>query len=185
MSIRQIFRNLISYKFKNERNQVKTAYLDHYFVKFANKSNTYDYTLHKRVLYQFANTFNTKSNIKSLLHSKMLQSIFLDKWQIAIEILEDYVYQIHTILNDLTGSSNPHIFISQILQKYNNCILSLEAIQPHIEPKPVNLDKLERFVEYKYQPPKPILPYYSRYPVLTHRKGHRGFVRDYEYQQHW
>lgn len=185
MSIRNTFHNLISYKFKNNRNQVKTAYLDTYFNRYVNKSNTYDYTLHQRVLFQFANSFNTRSNIKSLLHPKLLQNLFQDKWELAVKILNYYIDDIMKILADLTPSSYPHILIDQILQKYNSTILSLEVIQPQIELRQPNLDDLEHFVETKYQSPKPILSYSSRSPILTHRKGHRGFVRDFEYHYYW
>lgn len=106
---------------------------------------------------------------------------------VAINVLNYYIDDVTKILNDLSESSYPHIFHQQIMDKYNRTILSLEAIQPsiqlhHIDAKNI---KFEYPVEYKYQPPKPIQPYIYRNPVLTHKKGHRGFVRDFEYYHYW
>lgn len=187
MSIRQIFHNLISYQFQNQHGQVRTAYLDQYFNKYKGKSDTDDYTLHKRVLFQFANTFFSRKNIKSLFHKDLLKSLFQKNMNVAINILTYYIDDVTKILNDLSESSYPHIFHQQIMDRYNRTILSLEAIQPqiqlhHIDAKNI---KFEYPVEYRYQPPKPIQPYTYRNLVLTHMKGHRGFVRDYEYYHYW
>lgn len=186
MSIRQIFHKLIAYRFRNDQNKVRTAYLDTYFTKYVNKSSTYDYILHDKVMIQFAKNF-IRYHDKPMFKRELVMRLFSDHLNDFIDAMNYYFGEVFKIINDYaSGSSDPHIFINQILQKYNDTIYKLERI-PQLPLRHIDASKIkfEFPVETKYQPPKPILSYSSRSPILTHRKGHRGFVRDYEYYHYW
>lgn len=178
MEIRDIFHKLISYKFKNDDGHVKTAYLDTYFRDYDGRSGTYDYDLHQLAFLQFANYF-----IKHPLRftRPQLQKIFHHLTNEAIEILFFYTMDIRKTIDDYNPrSSNVHIFIDEVLEKYNRRILDLEYLK----------NKLDKFTmvllpSTQYHYPKPIHPYTYREKVITHRKGHRGFVSEYQYQTYW
>lgn len=175
--IKQKFHKLISYRFKNDENLVKTAYLDTYFREYENKSGTGTYTLHQHAFLQFANYF-IEHPIR--FTQAQLEIIFQYLTSEAIKILNYYNQDIIRIINDYTESAYIHIFISQILQKYNNTIYSLEQL----------FDKLQNIKIYllptiRHHYPKPIHSYQYREKVLTHKKGHRGFVSDYDYYTYW
>lgn len=175
--IRQKFHKLISYKFKNDENQVKTAYLDTYFRNYQNKSGTETYTLHQHAFLQFANYF---MDHPVRFTQAQLEIIFQHLTSDAMRILNYYTQDIINIIRDYTESSYISIFISQILQKYNNTIYSLEQLKNKLDSiKPLQLPAI------RYHYPKPIHSYQYRQKVLTHKKGHRGFVSEYEYYTYW
>lgn len=178
MTIRETFHKLIGYKFKNDEGHVKTAYLDTYFHKYRNKSDTSDYTLHQHAFLQFSLYF---VNHPVRFTQAQLEKIFQYLTPDVMQRLKYYTQDILNIIHDFAaGSSYVHIFISQVLQKYNMLISNLEYLKQ-------KLDNVKPFLlpTIRYHYPSPIHSYQSREKVLTHKKGHRGFVVDYEYKTYW
>lgn len=178
MEIRDTFHKLISYKFKNDNGVVRTAYLDTYFRDYDGRSGTYDYDLHQLAFLQFANYF-----IKHPLRftRPQLQKIYQHLTNKAIEILFFYTIDIRTIIDDYNPrASYVHIFIDQVLQKYNRTIIDLEDLKRKLDNLPIMY-----IPTIRYQYPNPIHPYTHRAKILTHRKGHRGFVSEYQYTNYW
>lgn len=177
-TIRETFHKLIRYKFKNDFGHVRISYLDTYFLKYKTQS-TSEYSLHQSALEHFMQQYVTHPPKFKLAHIvELFTSTHVD---LVRKILTQYRLDVLQIIYEyVPNSSYVHIFLNQILQKYNSTILSLEALQ-------ASLNKVKPFLlpTIRYHYPSPIHPYQSREKVLTHKKGHRGFVSEYEYKTYW
>ena len=189
--VKSQFRFMLAYRFKNEHGFVKTAWLDTFDIRFKNKSGTQTYTLYQRVASQYYNyqitlTYsNSQSNRINSIIKKLLQSYTFKPGftQFMLKIVvEDYLNKFNDSNKKYSENNyEPLIYIRYQLDDFNKFVKDLGDILNFklIYPQP------RHFIETKNINPKPIETWYERNPIITHRKGYRGFVRDYEYIAHW
>lgn len=185
------FRFMLAYRFRNQHGFVRTAWLDTFDRNFKNKSGTETYTLYQRVANQYFNYQMTLIESDSALKrinsviQKLLQSYAInqDYNEVLINItINDYLKKYNDSNNRFHNNSyEPLIYIRYQIDDFNHFIKNLSGL--------LNLNIFypvpRHFTEIKKVIPKPIETWYERTPILTHRKGYRGFVKDYEYVAHW
>lgn len=189
------FHYLLSYQFRavgrDDRHPVRTAYLDTYFNKFQNgyKSthDTHKWPLRRNALRLY---FNQKWRYDTRKDRHLTHIQDPEKRNALNRLLYDFKVYINTMGRDffryvdLENDTNVEIYYEQIMQRFHSLIdhIHRERIyepitRTNIEPRQVALTK---------NMPVPIIhPWVERVPILTHRKGHRGFVKDFEYVHHW
>lgn len=187
------FHFMLAYRFQNERGFVKTAWLDTFDRKFKNKSGTQTYTLYTRVASQYYNyqiglTYsNSQTNrindiLLKLLESYNLKPDFTDA--ILRIITVDYLNKFNDSNRRYSDSLyEPLTYIHYQIDDFNKFINSLAGVlnMDFVYPKPRQINiALSKNIN-----PPIIHPWHERIPILTHKKGYRGFVRDYDYITHW
>ena len=168
--------HLLNYTFKNSRGFVKTANLEVVYNKFKNKSdiNAVYYYAFK----QWSNAFLNKIknfNIKPTLKSE--DSIF-------VKCLLYFIREVYHIFNYSHGSIQSGLIakedIEYIIKKYHQTFDSNPIyIPPLIDSSKVPMPVVQKEIKFLYH------SYIERIPYLRHKKGYRGFVRDYDYIPHY
>lgn len=188
---------MLAYRFQNERGLVKTAWLDTFDSKFKNKSGTQTYTIYTRVANQYYNYHMTLLESDSIpkridsVISRLLETYTFNPGQdeilmnIAISSYVDkYNDNNNKFHNDLYTPLN---YIRYQIHDFNHFIHTLSEIlnMSFMYPSPRPINTFIGYAETKKINPSIIHPYYVRTPILTHRKGYRGFVRDYQMDIYW
>lgn len=187
------FHFMLAYRFQNARGRVRTSWLDIFDRRFRGGSGTHTYTIYQRVARQYYNYQMTLIEQRDFTPriGEVLERL-LQTYPIRTDFNEFLVYQLANEyirqFNDNNERYNnnqytPYHYIRQQIEDYNQFIRRLSGFLDLAFPIPV--PRQIELVETKNIIPKPIQMWYERNPILTHRKGYRGFVKDYEYRTHW
>ena len=158
--------NLLSYQFRNERGFVKTANLEDVYNKFKNKSHIN--AIYYKSLIQWMNSFLKKveklnDECKNIIFMRQLDKFVNNVWW--------FLRYDHGDLNDGSKSKED---IYRVIHEYHLAfdLPDVKLIDSDKVPMPV----IQKEIKLVYQ------EWIERIPYLTYKKGHRGFVRDYDYR---
>lgn len=192
------FHFMLAYRFQSNRpGHVRTAWLDTFDRNFKTKSGSETYTIYKRVAEQY---FNYQMKIlQSESVANRLKSVInhlLESYTIKPDFTKSFIHSlIYDYLNKYGDSHEryrdnryePLIYIRYQVDDFNHFISNLSGVLnlSFTYPQPRPITTLTKYAETKNITPPVIHPWYERTPTLTHKKGYRGFVRDYDYLYHW
>lgn len=189
--IKSHFRFLISYRFQNNFGHVRTCWLDTFDRRFHGRSGTQTYTIYQRVASQYYNYQMGLIGDDSILNKiNSVVARLLEMFPINPDFEE---YMIRQSVVDFLQKYNennqrysthfyePLVYINYQLTDFNRFVASLS----HLIDTRFQIPLLHHFQDIKSISPPVIHPWIERTPILTHKKGHRGFVKDYGYWTHW
>lgn len=158
--------NLLSYQFRNERGFVKTANLEDVYNKFKGKSDIN--AIYVRALVQWFKTFLKKTH--EIVKNKGYNWAFVKNFYM---FYNNVSWLLQYVKGDINFGSDAKEDIKKIIHEYHVAFDTpdFKLIDSDKIPMPV----IQKEINLLYQ------GYVERVPYLTHKKGYRGWIRDYHY----
>lgn len=166
--------HLLNYQFKNSSGLIRTCNLEVVYNKFKNKSNIN--AVYYLAFNQWANSFKNKVDYFTS-HFNKVDIVFV---KCFLRFLKDIKYLFVYSKGSISNSELAKEDIATIIKKYHQAFDSYpEYIPPLIDSDKVPMPVIQKEIKILYH------SYIERIPYLTHKKGYRGFVREYDYIPHY